>query len=121
MAAIIHPLSLWETTAWMQEVEQRREQLSRVRVRAGCRRVACSDSPLPSFPRRRESRGFVFATRFEVYGAARRSGLSGGARRAPTGERQQQQHLVQFAALIAFYACYLSYRNTVSNMSFVME
>jgi len=29
------------------------------------------------------------------------SGLSGGARRAPTGERQNQQHLVQFAALIA--------------------
>ena len=107
MAAIIHPLSLWETTAWMQEVEQRREQLSRVRVRvrAGCRRVACSDSPLPSFPRRRESRGFVFATRFEVYGAARRSGLSGGAQRAPTGELQQQlQHSAQFALLIAPYA-----------------
>jgi hypothetical protein len=33
------------------------------------------------------------------------SGLSGGARRAPTGERQQQrQHTAQFALLIAPYA-----------------
>ena len=36
------------------------------------------------------------------------SGLSCGARRAPTGELQEQQHLEQFAALIAPYACSLS-------------